>query len=205
MGRNRKNQSAVSAAALVAAVFLAYAAPVVILVVWIISEIRMRDGTLGQLLPLAPITPLERTRIMAYRHEIGLRKSVINRLHEEGRQANLSTRSDRMFDERSAEGKRLNASIVDQEHSAALAQSQIEELQAQIDDRQSAVSNRISLREGARLGVIAWSVAFLMLFILKADWSVFAKSIAASILAISCSVLIFLRRNSEINKHFTTT
>ncbi len=196
MARKKNDQNPIAIIAIIGAILLAYVTPFVIFITWIVSEIRMRNGELERLLPLASIDPLEIELLASYRREVSQAKAEIAQLDSEG--DGLRRKDDHTFDERSGLGKRLNQAIMVQMDRTSLARENIESLQRKIDSRYSAVSNRIALRESARWGVIVWSATFLSLFILKEEWSEFAKAIAASLVAIACSAPIYLRRNMAI-------
>lgn len=196
VARKKNDQNPIAIIAIIGAILLAYVTPFVIFITWIVSEIRMRNGELERLLPLASIDPLEIELLASYRREVSQAKAEIAQLDSEG--DGLRRKDDHTFDERSGLGKRLNQAIMVQMDRTSLARENIESLQRKIDSRYSAVSNRIALRESARWGVIVWSATFLSLFILKEEWSEFAKAIAASLVAIACSAPIYLRRNMAI-------
>lgn len=143
-------------------ILLAYVAPFVILIGWLVAEYRARNagtdaaGACGHLL-----------------REIEVALSRIDEIWQDGQDRGLTLRQDNMFDARSPEGRETNSAIhAEHEH--------VEELQATLQGIVVPLAQRAAMR-GC---VMAWTAVFLFLWIRQAEPVLFWVSVWASVAAV---------------------
>ena len=145
---------------------LAYVAPFVILIGWVVAEYRAKRAGAD--------CAGDSQRLQ---QEIAVAESRIEEIWQGGQDRGLNLRQDNMFDARSADGRELNSAIyAENEHA--------EELQATLQG----IVVPLAQRDAMRGCVLAWTAVFLFLWVRQPEPVLFWPSIWASVAAIIVAI-----------------
>ncbi len=174
MARRQQKANAQGIVLAILLLLLAYIAPVVILVGWLIAEYRARNARSDH-----------GGVVQGLQNEIALAQGRVDAIWEEGRDLGLNTRQDGMFDGRFNDGRRLNAALY-------RASEDLEDLQQQLDVFVAPLAQRDAMRGAA----LAWAGLFVFMWLRQPDLATFWKSVWTSVGALIVAASTYFVRRS---------
>jgi hypothetical protein len=186
MAAPRKKDGSAGALVIVGVAIVSIVAPIALLMAWIFTEIRARDGQLARLLEEGSVAPSHREEYARLSAEVSRARMQLNQAEASGVRAGLTIPGE--FD-----------SILEMAQQRLFqAELQLQSTLILLRGRWADIADQISQREGCRLAVIIWSSTFLLLFPLEPDWTPVERSAAASLMALVAGAFILFLRKAEV-------
>lgn len=186
MAAPRKKDGSALALLIVGIAIVSIVAPIALLMAWIFTELRARDGQLARLLEDGSVAPSHRAEFAQLSAEVSRARMQLNQAEASGVQAGLTIRGE------------SNSLLEMAQHRLFQAELQLQSMLILLRGRWADIADRVSQREGCRVAVVMWSSTFLVLFPLKPDWTPVGKSAAASLVALVAGAFILFMRKAEV-------
>ena len=188
MAAPRPNNGSALALAIVGVAIVSIVAPIALVMAWIFTEFRARDGRLARLLDEGSIAPSHRDDYAQLTAEVSRARMQLKQAEASGAQAGLTIPG------------QFNSLLEMARQRLFEAELQLQAAIIVLQGRWAEIADRVSQRDGCRVAVFLWSSTFLALFPLKPDWSPVEKSAAASLAALVAGAFILLLRKAEVEQ-----
>jgi flagellar basal body-associated protein FliL len=196
----QKKDGSASALVIVVIAIVSIVAPIALLMAWLFTEFRARDGQLARLLEEGPVPASHRAEYAQLTAEVSRARMQLNQTEASGARAGHTTRQNAYVDVRQKAAGEFNSLLEKGQHRLFQAELQLQSMLILMRERWSDIADRIAQREGCRLAVMMWSATFLVLFPLKPDWTPVEKSAAASLVALVTGAFILLVRKADVEQ-----
>ena len=200
MSARQNTNGSAGALLIVGVAIVSIVAPIALLMAWIFTEFRARDGQLAQLLDEGPVPAPRRKEYAGLTAEVSRARRQLARTEAGGAQAGAAIRGGGYSDADNQAAGAFNSLLEKDQHRLFQAQLQLQSLLMEMRERSATIADRVAQREGCRLAVIMWSATFLLLFPLKPDWSPVEKSAADSLVALVAGAFILLLRKADVEQ-----
>ncbi len=188
MAARRKKDGSALALVIVGVAMVSIVAPIALIMAWIFTEFRARDGQLVRLLDEGSVAPSYRADYAQLTAEVSRARMQLKQAEASGVRTGLIIPGE------------FNSLLEMAQHRLFEAELQLQSVLIVLRGRWADIADRVSQRDGSRVAVMMWSSTFLVLFPLQPDWSPVEKSAAASLVALVAGGFILLMRKAEVEQ-----
>jgi len=188
MAARQKKDGSAGALVIVGVAIVSIVAPIALLMAWVFTEFRARDGQLARLLDEGSVVPSHQQEYTRLTAEVSRARVQLNQAEASGAQAGLAIPGE------------FHSLREMAQHRLFQAELELQSMLIVLQGRWADIAERIAQRDGCRLAVMIWSSTFLVLFPLKPDWTPVEKSAAASLVALVAGVFILFTRKAEVEQ-----
>ena len=188
MVAQRKKDGSALALVIVGVAMVSIVAPIALIMAWLFSEFRARDGQLARLLEQGSVAPPHRQDYAQLTAEVSRARMQLKQAEASGLRAGLTLPGEYGSLQEMAQQRLFEAEL------------QLQSTLILLRDRWADIADRVSQRDASRVAVMMWSATFLVLFPLEPDWSPVEKSAAASLVALVAGGFILLMRKAEVDE-----
>ena len=200
MAARRKKDGSALALAIVGVAIVSIVAPIALLMAWIFTEFRARDGQLARLLEEGPVPPSHQAEYDQLTAEVSRARIQLEHAEAIGVRAGFTTPQKAYVDAQKKAAGEFDSLLEKNQHRLFQSELQLQSMLIVLRGHWAVVADRVSQREGCRLALMMWSFTFLVLFPLKPDWTPVGKSAAASLVALVAGAFILLMRKAEVEQ-----